>query len=157
MRHHQRVNVQHAALEHWGWFRATKKGCIQGANMKTGKPKESRQKVWENDTYWTRPLPGFAPRCQRQCWSEPRLPQTGEKGCRREGERERESRRWSSQSQKISDDSFITWWLPVVSVQAVHQFRKDARFDEIINRGVTVTWQQLPRKANTSLITYQYI
>lgn len=36
--------------------------------------------------------------------------------------------------------------LPVISVQAVDQFRKDARFDEIIYGGVTVTRQQLPGK-----------
>lgn len=49
------------------------------------------------------------------------------------------------------------WWLPVVSVQAVHQFRKDARFDEIIDGGVTVTGQQLPGKANTGLTPRQQI
>lgn len=40
---------------------------------------------------------------------------------------------------------------PVISVQAVNKFRKDARFDQVINRRVTVTGQQLP--ANTVIKT----
>lgn len=42
-----------------------------------------------------------------------------------------------------------TAYSPVISVQAVNQFRKDARLDEIVYRRVTVTGQQLPTNAVT--------
>lgn len=35
-----------------------------------------------NDTHWTGPLLESAQRYQTRCWSEPRLPRTGETGCR---------------------------------------------------------------------------
>lgn len=96
--------------------------------------------MWEKDTYWTGPPLGFARRCQTRCWSEPRLPRTGEKGCGRERDA------GEAAKAKSCDRLFIMWCLPVISVQAVHQFRKDARFDEIIDGGVTVAGQQLPEK-----------
>lgn len=48
-----------------------------------------------------------------------------------------------------------TRYSPVISVQAVNKFRKDARFDQVINRRVSVTGQQLPTITRMKT-THQY-
>lgn len=51
--------------------------------------------------------------------------------------------------------------VPVISFQAVNQFRKDPRLNEVIYGGITVTGQQLPtetkRKQKTITYTQSFI
>lgn len=149
MQQHQRANLQHAALERRGWFTAAKKSPPHSRwkyeNRKIERTQRKSVGEWHIPDWTTAWVCSEVP--------EAILVRAQAASNWREGLQDTERETWMKQS-KTSHDSCVVSWLPVISVQAFHQFRKDARFDEIINRGVTVTWQQLPRKASTSLITY---
>lgn len=84
--------------------------------------------------------------CPMQCWSEPRPPQTAEKGYRTEREREKQNEHQINARKIRAPHTRMTRVLLVISVQTVHQDGQNPRLDQVVYGRVAVTRQQLPAK-----------